>query len=334
MTGGGDASATGRRRRSFLRGLGAACGTLLAGCTGDDGVGSPTGRTATSTGISGRVTVAGSSTVYPLTLHIGTEFSRTHPGTSVSVSPTGTGGGFTDFFCVGETDINNASRPITDDERTRCADNGVEFLQFQVATDALTVIVNDDADWVDCVTPSELAAIWRRDGAETWEEVRPDWPAEPIAHYGPSTDSGTFDYFADAVLEDGTRHRVDYDGTEQDSTIVEGVAGSRYAIGYLGYAYYAQNEAQVRALAVDNGSRCVRPAHETARSGEYAPLSRPLFIYVARSALARPVVRAFVDYYLDTVDTETVSEVGYVPVDEATAAENRSRFEEALATVE
>lgn len=333
MTGGGDASATGRRR-SFLRGLGAACGTLLAGCAGDAGVDSPTARTATPTELSGTVTVAGSSTVYPLTLKIGTEFSETHPETSVSVSPTGTGGGFTDFFCVGETDINNASRPITDDERTRCADNGVEYLEFQVATDALTVIVNEDADWIDCVTPSELAIIWQADGAETWDDVRPEWPAEPIEYYGPSTDSGTFDYFADTILDGPPSHRVDYDGTEQDSTIVEGVAASRYAIGYLGFAYYAQNEAQVRALAVDNGSECVRPALETARSGQYSPLSRPLFIYVSQSALARPVVREFVDRYLEIVDTETVSEVGYVPVDESTATANRSRFEDALATIE
>ena len=315
-------------RRSVLGMVVTATTLAVAGCT--DAPGGETSATDDETELTGTVQVAGSSTVYPLTLQIGQQFGRGRPSASVSVTPTGTGGGFRDFFCQGKTDLNNASRPISSSERVSCAKNGVEFLSFRVATDALTVVVNDDAEWVDCVTPAELATIWQAGGAETWADVRPDWPNEPIEHFGPTPDSGTYDYFAGEILGETDQHRDDYDGTEQDSTIVTEVSSSPYAIGYLGFAYYTQNDAAVRALAVDDGDGCVRPSLRTAKSGKYSPLSRPLFIYVSRASLERPVVREFVRYYLGRVDTEAVSDVGYVPLDTQTAEKQRSRLEEIL----
>lgn len=318
-------------RRSVLRAVAGTAAVGASGCLDSTG-GEPTrSSTDESTDVSGTVHIAGSSTVYPLTLRVAEQFGNAHPAASVSLSSTGTGGGFTDFFCRGKTDVNGASRPITTPERDECRENDVSFHSFQVATDALTVIVNDDADWVDCVTPEELAAIWEGNGAERWSDVRPAWPDEPIEHYGPTSESGTFDYFADEVLGGVSAHRRDYDGTEQDSTIVERVRESEYAVGYLGFAYYTQNSDAVTALAVDDGDGCVAPSLSTAKSGAYEPLSRPLFVYVARSSLRDPAVRSFVRYYLDRVDTDLVSDVGYVPLDEETAAENREKLDDALA---
>lgn len=302
-----------------------------SGCVRPSGGGETATTTATEPTIAGTVRVAGSSTVYPLTLRVGEQFASRYPHASVSVTSNGTGGGFTDFFCVGKTDLNDASRSITQDERERCASNGVEFVSFRVATDAVTVVVNNDADWIDCVTPEELATIWRDGGAERWSDVRPEWPEEPIEHFGPTAESGTFDYFAGEILGDVSAHRLDYNGTEQDATIIESVDRSEWAIGYLGFAYYKQNDEAVTALAVDDDGQCVKPSLSTAKSGAYSPLSRPLFVYVARDALDRRVVREFVRYYLDRIDTGLVSDVGYVPIDSPSAEESRSKFEAAVA---
>ena len=315
-------------RRTFLAGTGLAGAGALAGCFGGTPAESTT--TATGTSLEGTIKVAGSSTVYPLTLRVGEQYAKRHPKVSISVASTGTGGGFADFFCTGETDINDASRPIAASERARCSTNDVEFVRFQVATDALTVIVNAAADWVDCLTPAELATVWETGGASTWADVRPGWPDEPLERYGPTRDSGTFDYFAEEIIGSVDAHRQDYDGTEQDSTIVENVRQSRHAIGYLGFAYYTQNSDRVRALAIDDGDGCVRPSLETAESGTYSPLSRPLFVYVAREAIDRPVVESFLRYYLEVVETDLVSDVGYVPLNAEAAAANRRRLERVL----
>jgi phosphate transport system substrate-binding protein len=305
----------------------------LAGCSGVTGVdggttASPT--TESGTALSGDVAVAGSSTVYPITLEVANRFMDDHPEVSVSVSSTGTGGGFADFFCPGKTDVNDASRPISEAEMAACAANGVDPVPFRVATDALTVVVNTAADWLDCVRPAELAAIWREDGAERWADVNEAWPDEPIELYGPTSASGTFDYFAERVLGDVETHRTDYTGTEQDNTIVQSVADSRYAMGYLGFAYYRRNADRVAALSIRDGDDdCVAPSLDAARTGRYRPLSRPLFIYVDRAALDRAVVRAFVAAYLEAAPSDLVREVGYVPVSEAEAASNWRRFDAA-----
>lgn len=284
---------------------------------------------ATDTGLSGTVKVAGSSTVYPLTLRIANQFADGKPDVSVVVTATGTGGGFSDFFCVGETDINDASRPITDAERERCRANDIEFVRFQIATDALTVIANADADWVDCVTPAELAALWRHNGATQWRDVRSTWPSRPIDHYGPTFESGTLDYFANTILTGDSTHRRDFTGTEQDSVIVENVEQSDTAIGYLGLAYYQQNTAGVKALAIDDGDGCVSPSISTAGSAYH--LSRPLFLYVTTDAIADAVVQSFLQYYLEQVDTSLVSDMGYAPVDSEIAARNREKLDRVIA---
>ena len=314
------------KRRAALSVVGAA---LLEGCS-QPSTSTENGSQPDPAELSGTVEVAGSSTVYPLTLEVGERFTERHPAVSVSLASTGTGGGFSEFFCQGATDINGASRPITEGERQACADTGVDFLELQVATDALTVIVNADADWIDCVTPAELAAIWREDGVDRWSEIRDEWPDEEIERYGPSSDSGTFDYFAEEIVGEAG-HTDGYQATEQDSTIVGNVQESPYGIGYLGFAYYTQNEGAVKALAIDDGEGCVSPSLETAESGAYAPLSRPLFVYVATDSLADPTVQSFVTFYLESTDTDLVSDVGYVPLDSAAASQGQSALTEAVA---
>jgi phosphate transport system substrate-binding protein len=314
-------------RRALLGGTtGLFCS--VAGCTASGGGGSEATATATPTAsLSGQVDVAGSSTVYPLTLEVANRFMEAHPDVSISVSSTGTGGGFVDFFCPGRTELNGASRPISTDESDACAANDVDPVRFRVATDAVTVVVNREADWLTCLSTAELSELWRRGGAETWAAVNAAWPDEPVDLYGPSTASGTFDYFAESVLGSVEAHRTDYAGTEQDETIVQSVADSPHAMGYLGFAYYAQNRDRVSAVAVRGGDGdCVAPSLEAARTGAYQPLSRPLFVYVDRAALDRPVVRAFVASYLDAAPTSLVRDVGYVPVSEAAAAANRERL--------
>lgn len=320
-------------RRSFLSSLSGA--GALAGCVADNGGDEGTRRTRTATttdALSGNIRIAGSSTVYPLTVAVGNRFSSTNRGVDVSVTSTGTGGGFENYFCVGRTDFNDASRQITDEERELAAKHGVEPVEFRIATDAITVVRNDEFDDADCLTVDELARIWRADGAETWSDVRSDWPDEDIVLYGPTSESGTYDYFSDEVLR-GEGHRTDYVGTEQDNRIVTGVSESKYAIGYFGYAYYAQNEDSVTAFAVDDGAGCVRPSLESAKSGTYSPLSRPLFIYAAKESLRKPECRAFCRYYLEEVTMNLVRQIGYLPITDAQSTANRRRFEETLAAL-
>lgn len=317
-------------RREALRSAGAAGAAVLAGCLAMGERGSRTAPAPTETELSGTITAAGSSTVYPITVAVGNRFVNRHPEVSVRVSSTGTGGGFSDFFCRGRTELNDASRPISADEASSCRDRGVEFVAFQIATDALTIMTNLEATWVDCVTPSELAAIWRTGGAERWSDVRSSWPDEPIELHGPSSASGTFDYFAEAILGEDASHRTDHRGTEQDETIVKEVEKSRLAMGYLGFAYYVRNRDAVEALAIDAGDGCVRPSVETAEDGSYAPLSRPLFLYVAERALRRRVVREFCRYYLRNAN-DVAADIGYVPVSESTVEANLRRFEDAVA---
>ncbi|MFW6448585.1 MAG: PstS family phosphate ABC transporter substrate-binding protein [Halobacteriota archaeon] len=279
------------------------------------------------------VAMSGSSTVFPVAEAIAAEFSLANPEITVSISQTGSGGGFSNFFCPGMTDINNASRAIAEAEVEQCGANDVTPIEFQVATDALTVVVHPDADWIDCLTVDELRSIWREDGAKRWSDVRDGWPDEPFELYGADTTSGTFDYFVEAIIGEEANHRGDYYATERDRTIVQGVRGSQYAIGYFGFAYYSENPDQIKAVAIDDGEGCVRPSQEAAMAGEYTPLSRPLFTYVAKESLTRPAVQTFVRYYLEQAATDVVADVGYVPVTEAVRDENLDRLETAIAEV-
>lgn len=310
-------------RRKLIAGAGAAGIAVIAGCSSGNG-----GDGGDS--LSGTVQIAGSSTVFPLSVAVGEEFQRMYPDVSVSVDSTGTGGGFGNFFCEGETDINDASRSIKPDEEDQCADNGVTPIEFQVAIDAITVIVNNEADWVDCITVEELKQIWEPNGADTWSDVRSDWPDEPFELYGAASTSGTFDYFTESIIGEEDSHRDDYQATEQDNTIIQGVSGAPNTMGYFGYAYYSQNQDSVKALGIDDGSGCVKPSLDTAKDGEYTPLSRGLYIYVAKESLAEETVREFARFYLEQTSTSLISDVGYVPMPEADAQANLDELESVI----
>ena len=291
---------------------------ITAGCGGSGG--------GDSDQLSGEVNIAGSSTVYPIATAVAEEFQKKYADVKVSVSSTGSGGGFSNFFCPGKTDLNNASRPIKSEEMDQCQKNGVEPIEFQAAIDALTVVTNKDNP-VDCMTTDELKQIWKPNGADRWSEVNPNWPDAEFELYGAASTSGTFDYFTEAIIHEEGAHRSDYSATEHDNTIVQGVSGSKYAMGYFGYAYYKQNKDKVKALAVDNGNGCVKPNLENAKSGKYKPLSRPLFTYAAKSSLSKDHVYAFTKSFIERAGTELVSQIGYVPVTEDIVQENLDKLE-------
>jgi phosphate transport system substrate-binding protein len=278
-------------------------------------------------GLTGSIKVAGSSTVYPVTTAVAEEFNKLHPAVEIPVQSTGTGGGFKNFFIPGKTDINDASRGMKDSEREAAMENGIDAIEFQVGIDAITIVVNPEATWVDDITVEQLAQIWRPDNpAMTWSDVDPSWPNEKIELYGPTSASGTFDFFTEAIVGEEKASRSDYQGTEQDNTIVQAVAGSKYAMGYFGMAYYLENQDKIKALTV-NG---VGPSIETAKTGTYTPLSRPLFIYVSSKSLARPEVKEFLRFYIQLTSTELVREIGYVPMTETDMNSNMDKLEEAI----
>lgn len=280
------------------------------------------------------VKVDGSSTVLPITNAVAEEF-RLQEGSKVRIagSFSGTGGGFK-RFCLGELDICNASRPISDEERALCEKNGVEFIALTVAFDGLVVVANVQNDWCDCLTTEQLKAIWKpKSSVAKWSDIDPAWPAEPIRLYGPDTDSGTFDYFTEAIVGEAASSRSDYSQSADDNVLVRGVEGDKYALGYFGMAYYQENKDKLKLLGVDAGDgQCIQPNEETVRNNTYRPLSRPLFIYVRTSSLARPEVREFVKFYVERVGS-LVSSVGYVPVPDEVKAKNKQVLEEALHAV-
>jgi len=310
---------TGVSRRKFLGSSGvAAASMVIAGCSenedgGDDN--SSDGSDGSSGSLSGEIDIKGSSTVFPIATAVGEQFENEHSDVTVSVASTGSGGGFENHFCPGNSDINNASRPMKDEEKSLCEENGVEWHEVNVATDALTVIVNNNADFVDCVTVDELAQIWGPDAVSTWSEVRDDWPDEDIERFGAAETSGTFDYFTETINGEEGAHTSDYEPTEQDRTILQGVENSEAAIGYFGFAYYSQNTDRVKALEIDDGGGCTAPTLDNAKSGEYAPLSRPLFTYPSKSAVQEEHVAEFMRFFVEQSANEELiaNEVGYVP---------------------
>ena len=294
---------------------------MLAGCGGGDG------GAAEGDGMTGRIQIDGSSTVYPISQAMAEEFMRSEGrDVRVTVSQSGTGGGF-QRFCAGETEVSDASRPIKDSERELCEQNGIEPQEFEVARDGITVAVNPQNDFVQCLTTEELRRIWEPGSQiQRWSQVRDGFPDTEMKLYGPGTSSGTFDYFTEAVMGEEDRSRQDYTASEDDNVLVQGVAGDPGSLGYFGYAYYEENQNQLKAVAVDNGSGCVQPNRETIASGEYAPLARPMFIYVAGSALERPEVRTFVEYYMENAEA-LVPQVGYIPMDASVYEGNLSRIQ-------
>lgn len=267
----------------------------------------------------GEIVADGSSTVFPITSAAAQEFNQFAPNVRISVGISGTGGGFSKF-CNGETDIQDASRPITQRERDACARNGIEFIEIPVAYDGLSVLVNPQNTWVDCLTVAELKRIWEP-GAQgqitNWSQVRQGFPNRPLNLYGPGTDSGTFDYFTQAINGKEKDSRGDFQASEDDNVLVTGIAGDPNALGYFGYAYYVENQNRLKLLAVDQGNgQCIRPSIDTIVSGAYQPLSRPIFIYVKRSVADRPEVAAFVNFLLSRSFTPIINsrEVGYIPL--------------------
>lgn len=277
------------------------------------------------------IRIDGSSTVYPVSEAVAEEFSRVNSKARVTVGKSGTGGGMKKF-AAGETDISDASRPIKESEAEQCEQNGIEFIQLSVAFDGLAVIVNPENDWCDSLTIEQLKELWRPESpVKKWSDLDPSWPDEPVRLYGPGTDSGTFDYFTEEVVGEPGASRSDYTASEDDNVLVTGVKSDKYALGYFGFAYYAENEGSLKLLGVDSGSGPVQPSMETVRANTYAPLSRPLFIYVSKPALKRPVVAQFVDFYLENA-AELSKEVGYVPVSDDVAAENLEKLAAAKET--
>jgi phosphate transport system substrate-binding protein len=266
--------------------------------------------------LSGSVTIDGSSTVYPITEAVSEEFQAANAGVQVSAAFSGTGGGFK-LFCTGDTDINDASRPIKKDddgEGKACASNNINYIELQIAIDGLTVVVNPENTFATCLTKDELVKIYGPDSPQDlkWSDVNPSFPAEPVNRFMPGADSGTFDYFTETIngkLDAATQFATP---SEDDNVLVTGVAGDVNAIAFFGYAYYVENSDKVKAVEIDGGSGCVAPTDESINSNQYAPLSRPLFIYPnTDEAKARPELKAYVDFYLDNAQALS-SEVGYV----------------------
>lgn len=306
-------------RRKFLLGAGGVGATALAGCVENVRSASARGRD--------EVIVKGSSTVYLISDSMAEAFMEDN-NVNVTVDSTGTGGGFKNHFCPGTSDINGASRAITEEESENCAANGIEPLEFQVGRDALTVAVNNDNDWIgDGMTYDELSQIWRQDGADRWSDVRDDWPDEQVKLFGPAPTSGTYDWFHNNVIGESYNHTADHQQSEEDNTIIQGIGDNRYAMGYFGFAYYSENSDRVQAVPVasDSDGEYVAPSLENAVGGEY-PMTRPLYIYVNRESLSRYGVFDFVAFYIENAATDIVSEVGYVPASEDLRDENLDKL--------
>lgn len=267
-------------------------------------------------GYQGRIQIDGSSTVYPVTEAFAEEFQLLNQGIRLTVGFSGTGGGF-QRFCNGELDLTGASRPIRESEMELCAGNGIEYVEIPIALDGLSVVVNPENDFASCLTVEELRRAWEP-GSEvtTWRDIRPTFPAEPIVFYGAGTDSGTYDYFTEAIMGRAGSSRTDYQASENDNILVMGINGDRYSLGFFGYNYYVENRERVKLLAIDGGNGCVQPDEQTVRTGTYVPLSRPLFLYVTLEDLRRPEIRAFVDFALDQA-RQLIPPTGYIPLPEA-----------------
>jgi phosphate transport system substrate-binding protein len=280
----------------------AACGTEQAGKS--SGAGEDIKQ------LSGEVKIDGSSTVYPIMEAVSEEYQMIQPDVEVSVGLSGTGGGFKAFI-AGETDLSNASRPIKDEEKAQLEEKGIEFTELKLAYDGLSVLVNKENTWVDHLTIDELKKMWIEDGTvRKWSDIRADWPEEEIKFYSPGTDSGTFDYF-DEVILDGAPIVEKATLSEDDNILVQGISGEKNGIGYMGYAYYLENKDKMKVVPIDGGNGPVVPDNKTIESGEYSPLSRPLFTYVKNESVKRPEVYDYVKFTLENA-AELSEEVGYV----------------------
>jgi phosphate transport system substrate-binding protein len=328
-------------------GLALALALVAAAC--NNGAGATTGAatqapgtqpagttTATGAALTGKIVIDGSSTVYPITEAVAEEFHAANPGVDVTVGFAGTGGGFKKF-CNGETDMNDASRPIktadtadAKSEGTLCKDAGIDYVELGIATDALSVVVNKDNTWATCLTTAQLKQLWDVGSTvTTWNQLDPAFPAEPIKLFGPGADSGTFDYFTEVINGKAKQSRSDYTPSEDDNALVTGVAGDKDALGYFGFAYLEENLDKIKAVAIDSGAGCIEPSAANVNAGKYKPLARPLFIYPSKKALARPEFVAFLTFYLDKVNT-FVDETGYIEAQPDVLAKSKADLSAAL----
>lgn len=283
------------------------------------------------------IEIDGSSTVYPITEAVAEEFGKLHHDVKVVVGISGTGGGFKRFG-TGETDISDASRPIKSKEIEVCKQNNIEYIELPIAYDGLSVMVNPKNKWVDHLTVTELKKIWEPNaqGVVTrWSQVRAGFPDKEIRLFGPGTDSGTFDYFTEAICGKSGASRGDFTASEDDNVLVQGIASDEFALGYFGLAYYEQNQDKLKIVPIDdgdesNGKGAIAPSQETVRNGTYTPLSRPLFIYVKVKSLQKNEVKNFVEFYIKKAP-ELSKEVGYIPLPDETYKSSMETFQKAVA---
>ncbi len=328
-------------RRHGTHAFAIACLAVAAAACGNgpqaDETGSENDTRADRSGEAATILVDGSSTVYPITEAMAEEFGKAPEGhnTRVTVGISGSGGGFKKF-CTGETDLSDASRPIKPSEVELCAQNGIEYIELPVAFDGLAVMVNPENDWVGYMTVAELKRIWAPDAqgiVTKWSQVREGWPDEEMHLFGPGTDSGTYDYFTEAVVGAEGASRGDFQASEDDNILVQGIASDPLAIGFFGLAYYRENQDRLKLVPIEdgvasNGDGPIAPSIETVSNGTYQPLSRPLFLYVKTTVAERPEVEAFVRFYLNPSNAQPlVEEVGYVPLPKKILALARSRFD-------
>jgi phosphate transport system substrate-binding protein len=310
------------RRRGGLLGLTLAVALVAAACGGNDDSGTTGGG---GTQLSGTINIDGSSTVAPLSEAAAELFQEQNSGVRVTVGTSGTGGGF-EKFCAGETDISDASRAIEADETKACESKGIKYEEVQVANDGLSVVVNNQNTWANCLTIAQLKKIWDKGSkVDNWNQVDPSFPNEPLKLFGAGTDSGTFDYFTNAINGEEGRSRSDYSATEDDNVTVTGVSGTTGGLGYFGLSYLQENQGKIKGVQVDGGGGCVTPTVETVQDGSYKPLSRPLFIYPSDKALERPEVKAFLEFYVNNYQ-KIAEDALFVPLTEEQAAQAKAKI--------
>jgi phosphate transport system substrate-binding protein len=302
---------------------------VVAACGDDDeeGNGSAASNGESSEELSGSIRIDGSSTVFPFAQAAGELFNEEQSGVQITVGQSGTGGGF-EKFCAGETDISDASRPIKEDEEAPiCEENGVEFAEIQVANDGIAVATNKSLT-IECMTVDQLKALWEpKSKVKSYSDIDPSFPDTPVKLFGPGTDSGTFDFFTDTINGEEGASREDYEASEDDNQLVTGVAGTDGGLGYFGLSYYEANADKLNEVQVDGGSGCVAPTSDTVQDGSYTPLSRPIFMYPSKEAMAKPEVKAFMDFVM--ANQQAIAEAAQiVPMTEEQASESQAKLSE------